>query len=189
MFRARPAGSGISIHALLAESDGFAQPSNPINHEFQSTLSLRRATAAYCHPLRTRQFQSTLSLRRATATLSDTAGLMIISIHALLAESDSHLRIHLHQKTHFNPRSPCGERPPQRSTAALTRQFQSTLSLRRATETCGDLFANPANFNPRSPCGERPSNSGKIAPSLSNFNPRSPCGERRFSLKWMTLFS
>ena len=34
----------ISIHALLAESDGFARPLRATEHKFLSTLSLRRAT-------------------------------------------------------------------------------------------------------------------------------------------------
>ena len=59
-------GRGISIHALLAESDRKAHRQN----RFQ--------------PL----FLSTLSLRRATLTDDVSTGGKIISIHALLAESD-----------------------------------------------------------------------------------------------------
>ena len=56
----------ISIHALLAESDG---------HKLQwSKADL--------------QFLSTLSLRRATASARLKSDLYLISIHALLAESD-----------------------------------------------------------------------------------------------------
>ena len=79
---------------------------------------------------------------------------------------------------HFNPRSPCGERPSHRQGIDINR-----------------------DFNPRSPCGERPDNPGyrglghmisihaprvgsdcvssSIVHSQRYFNPRSPCGERR----------
>ena len=55
-------------------------------------------------------FLSTLSLRRATRL-----GLLgwlrvLISIHALLAESDHHGRVNLLGFQNFYPRSPCGER-------------------------------------------------------------------------------
>ena len=101
----------ISIHALLAESDALRSPRIALMVGFLSTLSLRRATfflvfgvSLVCIFLSTlslrratilkvygygdNKFLSTLSLRRATGlcrcwVLSD-----IISIHALLAESD-----------------------------------------------------------------------------------------------------
>ena len=80
----------------------------------------------------------------------------IISIHALLAESDdaskdvikttsnfyprSPCGERLHTKGnnlsyyfHFYPRSPCGERPKELALAAKNAVFLSTLSLRRAT--------------------------------------------------------
>ena len=86
--------------------------------EFQSTLSLRRATLCRCNLTSGRRgFQSTLSLRRATLHIiafrrekhisihallaeSDCSDWIkysyeVISIHALLAESDHHLRFHL----------------------------------------------------------------------------------------------
>ena len=65
--RKRPAGSRISIHALLAESDIFnAYRAEPI-HAFLSTLSLRRATVRPTgRPAYHTGFLSTLSLRRAT---------------------------------------------------------------------------------------------------------------------------
>ena len=101
--------------------------------QFLSTLSLRRAT---CYSLRhstqgryfyprspcgERQFKyvvqcrkviflSTLSLRRATASDKRYAYCIIISIHALLAESDAARRGQLWQRLDFYPRSPCGER-------------------------------------------------------------------------------
>ena len=57
--------------------------------KFLSTLSLRRATGGKQSFIRMdRIFLSTLSLRRATTTLPVLFCKSIISIHALLAESD-----------------------------------------------------------------------------------------------------
>ena len=106
------------------------------------------------------QFLSTLSLRRATAAPSAAATGRIISIHALLAESD---------------RQAAGHSPDCRlflSTLSLRRAtiflifgvflvciFLSTLSLRRATIGPLIFSVQPRNFYPRSPCGERLRNS------------------------------
>ena len=102
---------GISIHALLAESDGLWSPSGHPDPAFLSTLSLRRATSQFGIVFRVNGFLSTLSLRRATAlfigmdmeednfyprspcgerhkTVTVASGGSGISIHALLAESD-----------------------------------------------------------------------------------------------------
>ena len=57
--------------------------------KFLSTLSLRRATTDMRHRLIELGFLSTLSLRRATANIYETVNRNRISIHALLAESDS----------------------------------------------------------------------------------------------------
>ena len=58
-----------------------------------------------------KQFQSTLSLRRATIGKATELTLELISIHALLAESDRVESRRDHDFQYFNPRSPCGERP------------------------------------------------------------------------------
>ena len=57
----------------------------------------------------------------------------VISIHALLAESDLFLCCNAAKPRHFYPRSPCGERPGIAETAKTSIGFLSTLSLRRAT--------------------------------------------------------
>ena len=56
---------------------------------FLSTLSLRRATHQSDYLYLGRQFLSTLSLRRATRKRTSIKPIFSISIHALLAESDS----------------------------------------------------------------------------------------------------
>ena len=55
-------------------------------------------------------FLSTLSLRRATWADTDYNLSDIISIHALLAESDAGVSTHCKAVPDFYPRSPCGER-------------------------------------------------------------------------------
>ena len=79
------------------------------------------------------RFLSTLSLRRATVDFRLFASSGVISIHALLAESDPRLMYFW----------PCGL------------LFLSTLSLRRATAKKRWLKTNLLYFYPRSPCGER----------------------------------
>ena len=58
--------TGISIHALLAESDSGSVPRCAWHNLFLSTLSLRRATCACRWHMTLSIFLSTLSLRRAT---------------------------------------------------------------------------------------------------------------------------
>ena len=104
------AACGISIHALLAESDGKLTSASGLAVVFLSTLSLRRATGAVvaCRavshfyprsPCGERQF-----LRGIYHFTND------ISIHALLAESDLPLMRCILFYYYFYPRSPCGER-------------------------------------------------------------------------------
>ena len=102
------------------------------------------------------KFLSTLSLRRATVPKGSVNDFKLISIHALLAESDIPRSGTFRNAQNFYPRSPCGERPPVWGLAYTSRQFLSTLSLRRATAGKGPAVKGYRNFYPRSPCGERP---------------------------------
>ena len=102
----------------------------------------------------------------------------MISIHALLAESDNMSKSLNAKLEDFYPRSPCGERPgcqrpcerptrdfyprspcgerrPHGQKHIYSRAFLSTLSLRRATFIQFRKLLYPGNFYPRSPCGER----------------------------------
>ena len=101
----------------------------------------------------------------------------LISIHALLAESDDSGDRNLTSHCNFYPRSPCGERHKTKQTQNPPRRFLSTLSLRRATGQRIKFKYVSSDFYPRSPCGERPGESGQRR-LTSNFYPRSPCGER-----------
>ena len=124
------------------------------------------------------KFLSTLSLRRATTGNATGVHTHWISIHALLAESDSLNHVKCALNIYFYPRSPCGERPHKfiraghcdiisihallaESDSLYTdsvppaSRFLSTLSLRRATVIAGFKSGLRDNFYPRSPCGER----------------------------------
>ena len=169
----------ISIHALLAESDELPDPHNAQRNKFLSTLSLRRATyvpgsagapLGYFYP------RSPCG-ERPNASENERYK-MIISIHALLAESD----------------------PFFHDALGVHRLFLSTLSLRRATAYRRGCRKVTKNFYPRSPCGERqivsllPRAGSRISIhallaesdvdfqffgyTVHNFYPRSPCGER-----------
>ena len=192
----------ISIHALLAESDRSHCRLSLLLNEFLSTLSLRRATThpvkvTDCHiyfyprsPCGERQkryyphqsrirFLSTLSLRRATRPQYSFARHFVISIHALLAESDFTLppfvRVYL---SDFYPRSPCGERQPRSRKTDRPLLFLSTLSLRRAT---GGKIQDPGKIliSIHALLAESDIHSCSRPLQQSNFYPRSPCGERR----------
>ena len=79
----------ISIHALLAESDSAKSSPEEAKRYFypRSPCGERRIGLVFLWwGVR---FLSTLSLRRATAALHNILELFPISIHALLAESDS----------------------------------------------------------------------------------------------------
>ena len=80
-------------------------------------------------------FQSTHSLRSATGPLGTDDADPTVSIHALLAECD--LANHFRQMypAGFNPRTPCGVRRIGNWPARLSLKFQSTHSLRSATES------------------------------------------------------
>ena len=146
---------------------------------FQSTLPARGATwKMYEQGTKEAGFQSTLPARGATA-----------------AERRRERCL-----THFNPRSPHGERRRAKFASQSRSRFQSTLPARGATwhfaafcgtmrisihaprtgsdEECSARRECRTYFNPRSPHGERPTFAGKQS-SLWNFNPRSPHGERR----------
>ena len=124
----------ISIHALLAESDTVTARIIDPTFGFLSTLSLRRATPTLCPSRgRNRNFYPRSPCGERRGKKSSGAAVFPISIHALLAESDTS-RMPLPAATrNFYPRSPCGERQRQGCHCPQQRAFLSTLSLRRAT--------------------------------------------------------
>ena len=195
-------GRHISIHALLAESDTLAMHAGAMCMLFLSTLSLRRATKNQSSPLKNMEDfyprspcgerlqwrvlrhpiwqdfypRSPCGERRQyNSPINPDAG---ISIHALLAESDSwsacrirrailflstlslrrataHRAAEIPHPGDFYPRSPCGERLLESAKRTSRTLFLSTLSLRRATFCQWMRPACCGYFYPRSPCGER----------------------------------
>ena len=191
----------ISIHALLAESDVSANYHIGVRKDFYPRSPCGERPMRTWKKINPNPFLSTLSLRRATWDLMgglscdayfyprspcgerhlrvlDGSKSSIISIHALLAESDESQPPCGHPTKDFYPRSPCGERLNKRCEFNRDNGFLSTLSLRRATFTDRKRRAIVLYFYPRSPCGERRNESGEDADN-GNFYPRSPCGERR----------
>ena len=123
----------ISIHALLAESDGFGPawlapgayfyPRSPCGERhWQDTRNYlmtyfyprspcgERLGISACMCITLHIFLSTLSLRRATVPQQENGQAATISIHALLAESDEYWVGGYGTANNFYPRSPCGER-------------------------------------------------------------------------------
>ena len=145
---------------------------------FLSTLSLRRATALLNFWIIVMIFLSTLSLRRATRGWTLNINGSMISIHALLAESDSPKERKEVSSMNFYPRSPCGERRPTKTCGCRMTIFLSTLSLRRATywatrARAAQLFLSTLSLRRATP--PRHWHGGVTG----HFYPRSPCGERR----------
>ena len=144
----------ISIHAPRVGSDAAALEKYKEEH---ISIHAPRVGSDCFNRFRPRmplRFQSTLPVWGATVSKLDTTETPV----------------------HFNPRSPCGERP-----GVIRRERERRYFNPRSP--CGERQLRPAgagaggNFNPRSPCGERHGSMPHGSP-LENFNPRSPCGER-----------
>ena len=140
----------ISIHALREESDQFV---GRVLHseQFQSTLSVRRATRRSRPTAISSAFQSTLSVRRATGSTAKTVASGMISIHALREESDFKIA----------------------DKSFTVTEFQSTLSVRRATQDhVRRVFPRPISIHALR------EESDSLSPARSRrtpyFNPRSP---------------
>ena len=124
----------ISIHALLAESDRPTTSCTAAHKHFYPRSPCGERHVQEALAVLAMEFLSTLSLRRATDVrrATGTAG-SLISIHALLAESDAGRQSPALGVPYFYPRSPCGER-----------------------QITAEQHAPQMYFYPRSPCGERP---------------------------------
>ena len=86
--------------------------------KFQSTLPVWGATSPAKMISEPFLFQSTLPVWGATAAACADAVLALISIHAPRVGSDRPAPICRGSTRHFNPRSPCGERPQDRAPSA-----------------------------------------------------------------------
>ena len=145
---------------------------------FQSTHSLRSATAGQSAAQVDLGFQSTHSLRSATVGWNNGLHVITVSIHALLAECDRCSHVPGLAGTRFNPRTPCGVRRGASPLHRQTRVFQSTHSLRSATWTAF-LHAVREKVSIHALLAEC---DGCRPPSWrcdTGFNPRTPCGVRQ----------
>ena len=130
--------------------------------------------------------------------------LRLISIHALLAESDtgitrtrlapaiflstlslrratSKIPLHCLVIHNFYPRSPCGERHILSIRTIGFLGFLSTLSLRRATIDAEEVFGR-ADISIHALLAESDRRISNPHSALAHFYPRSPCGERQARL-------
>ena len=146
----------ISIHALLAESDADERA-----HHQLAPISIHAllAESDVLNPFKTfiiLIFLSTLSLRRATSNFTQKRHPLTISIHALLAESDTDGLFFFDRRNNFYPRSPCGERRYLCMYVHNLAHISIHALLAESDKTIlTDCITLPAHFYPRSPCGER----------------------------------
>ena len=123
-------------------------------------------------------FLSTLSLRRATRPSVGSSAAEVISIHALLAESDISCALSASKLGDFYPRSPCGERRNANCNYRNARPISIHALLAESDASQTNLPGRISDFYPRSPCGERQTAYFFLAGGR-DFYPRSPCGERQ----------
>ena len=102
----------------------------------------------------------------------------VISIHALLAESDIRKGTTGRFNVNFYPRSPCGERRDTVSTPNRPEEFLSTLSLRRATPPVREIIQWEGIFLSTLSLRRATTMGVTVLGIQHNFYPRSPCGER-----------
>ena len=146
----------VSIHALLAECDYIIKMYLTCRNSFnpRTPCGVRPQPAGNWKWYQ--RFQSTHSLRSATIGNRPARFRLKVSIHALLAECDTRRRfmntsvfsfnprtpcgvrrrqMGVQLSPHcFNPRTPCGVRPATGRTSKTVFAFQSTHSLRSATQ-------------------------------------------------------
>ena len=110
----------ISIHAPRVGSDRLRQDFIEQHIIFQSTLPVWGATADQNRRHHRQRFQSTLPVWGATRTDFNPTNVIDISIHAPRVGSDFSFSLNFSfLSANFNPRSPCGERPVNRSRLML----------------------------------------------------------------------
>ena len=134
VVRVLPQPISISIHALLAESDGKT-PANIMSHSdfYPRSPCGERQTISIVLSM-PQIFLSTLSLRRATSSASDSLSDTSISIHALLAESDLALSLPFRAVWIISIHALLAESDwLELFLYYQDNKFLSTLSLRRAT--------------------------------------------------------
>ena len=192
----------VSIHALLAECDIHQIPLRRPPALFQSTHSLRSATPEEAANAVDLPVSIHALLAECDYPADELAtSIYTVSIHALLAECDQRPCPGQPVRPGFNPRTPCGVRPGTETGLSCADRFQSTHSLRSATEqvkvrTPGgqvSIHALLAECDIKIDGGFTSVNQFQSTHSLRSatgrwphrhnrphrFNPRTPCGVRR----------
>ena len=149
----------ISIHALLAESDGASSKYMSYGWDFypRSPCGERRSAADLPRPVQDFYPRSPCGERQVLRYGVLTASL--ISIHALLAESDIFVFWTARSRRLFLSTLSLRRATVSRQNQRQKPPFLSTLSLRRATSGVLGNVVTMAHFYPRSPCGERQADS------------------------------
>ena len=166
---------------------------------FQSTRPMRGATRRFYHHFANKQFQSTRPMRGATEVYLWSHSYLPVSIHAPHAGRDLWSQLYLldrgvsihaphagrdarlqsagAQKAGFNPRAPCGARPPPAQLRPPCPGFNPRAPC-GARQSCPARVKRRIGFNPRAPCGAR--RCAKFVEYITDvsFNPRAPCGAR-----------
>ena len=106
-------------------------------------------------------------------------GHTLISIHALLAESDLERAASAQRPRDFYPRSPRGERRLHNGCTKKNVRFLSTLSSRRATVYRLKLWERFKRISIHALLAESDRQSQRGPQPPADFYPRSPRGERR----------
>ena len=102
----------------------------------------------------------------------------VISIHALLAESDVPHYAGLVADLHFYPRSPCGERPVFGTSYAGYYRISIHALLAESDEQSRGLSTRVSIFLSTLSLRRATSALAGAVPAPGHFYPRSPCGER-----------
>ena len=123
------------------------------------------------------KFQSTLPMRGETEDFRNLNRAVYISIHSPHAGRDGNRKARYEPSWHFNPLSPCGERPLLPRSMAVCSIFQSTLPMRGET-IMRFRFINASSISIHSPHAGRDFLFRTGFAQQENFNPLSPCGER-----------
>ena len=131
-------------------------------------------------------FQPTLPARGATPDCTSGQRRPPISTHAPRTGSDTRLTRAGSGPSHFNPRSPHGERHQAGHARNGGKQYFNPRSPHGERRHASGTAAESADFNPRSPHGER-HHERSFMDGSRYFNPRSPHGERREMLDAMDI--
>ena len=149
--------------------------------QFQSTRPVWGATRVPHRLTPAHKFQSTRPVWGATIGIAVGQDERVISIHAPRVGRDYTGRIRSCRLSNFNPRAPCGARPPPTNWIASPFLFQSTRPVWGATplrRTCTNCSA----ISIHAPRVGRDSLHSLRIPLHVHFNPRAPCGARQFVL-------